>query len=111
MTTAAASSFGLPNIEHSPTYYIIVDHFPFVGGRHSESVPSRGRVHLHLRRPMDGGATRNSHPPSLLQPLFSFILSLDVRSRKELAEDWIDDKDGLLVFVRGVNPSSYKCTL
>jgi len=60
---------------------------------------------------MDGGATRNSHPPSLLQPLFSFILSLDVRSRKELAEDWIDDKDGLLVFVRGVNPSSYKCTL
>ena len=54
---------------------------------------------------MDGGATRHSRPPSLLQPLFSFILSLDVRSKKELAEDWIDDKDGLLVFVRGVPPT------
>jgi len=50
---------------------------------------------------MDGGTIRNGHPSSFFGPLFPFILSLDVRSRKELAEDWIDDKDGLLVFVRG----------
>ena len=48
---------------------------------------------------MDGG-TQRGHP-SLVRSFLSVVLSLgDVRSRKELAEDWVGDKDGLLVFVR-----------
>jgi hypothetical protein len=48
---------------------------------------------------MDGG-TRRGHP-SLVGSFLSVVLSLeDSRSKKELAEDWIGDKDGLLLFVR-----------
>jgi hypothetical protein len=48
---------------------------------------------------MDGGTRRGY--PSLVRSFFSVVLSLeDARSRKELAEDWIGDKDGLLIFVR-----------
>ncbi len=47
---------------------------------------------------MDGGP-QSGRPPFLA--FFSFVLSLeDMRSRKELAEDWLGDKDGVLVFVR-----------
>jgi hypothetical protein len=48
---------------------------------------------------MDGGA-RSSHPSSS-GSFFSFVLSLeDMRSKKDLAEDWLGDKDGILLFVR-----------
>jgi hypothetical protein len=48
---------------------------------------------------MDGGA--QSGPSSFSGSFFSFVLSLeDMRSRKDLAEDWLGDKDGILVFVR-----------
>jgi hypothetical protein len=49
--------------------------------------------------PMDGGA--QSGPPPFSGSFFSFVLSLeDMRSRKDLAEDWLGDRDGILVFVR-----------
>lgn len=48
---------------------------------------------------MDGGA--QGGPRSLSGSSFSFFLSLeDMRSRKDLAEDWLGDQDGILVFVR-----------
>ena len=48
---------------------------------------------------MDRGA--QSVPPSFSVSFFSFVLSLeDMRSRKDLAEDWLGDQDGILVFVR-----------
>ena len=47
---------------------------------------------------MDG--TQSGHP-SFIASFFSCVLPLeDLRSRKELAEDLIGDKDGLLMFVR-----------
>lgn len=49
--------------------------------------------------PMDGGT--QSGQPSFVASFFSCVLSLeDLRSGKELAEDLIGDKDGLLMFVR-----------
>ncbi len=54
---------------------------------------------------MDGGA--QSGPPSFSGSFSSFVLSLrDMRSRKDLAEDWLGDKDGILVFVRRTRLSS-----
>jgi hypothetical protein len=48
---------------------------------------------------MNGGA--QSGPPSFSGSFFSFVLSLeDMQSRKDLAEGWLGDKDGILVFVR-----------
>jgi hypothetical protein len=49
---------------------------------------------------MDGGA--QSGPPSFSGSFSSFVLSLDdMRSRKDLAEDWLGEKDAILVlFVR-----------
>ncbi|KAI0003204.1 hypothetical protein BJV74DRAFT_516337 [Russula compacta] len=43
------------------------------------------------------GETQNGHPPDA-GSFFSFLLSLDGPSNRELAEDWIGDRDGLLVF-------------
>jgi Family of unknown function (DUF6535) len=45
------------------------------------------------------GVTRNRHP-LLDLALWSFLLALDSRNDKELAEDWVQDKDGILAFVR-----------
>jgi hypothetical protein len=54
---------------------------------------------------MDEGTTRNGYTSLPFPgPFFALFLSLDMRSRKELAEDWIEDRDGLLVFVRGISP-------
>jgi hypothetical protein len=50
---------------------------------------------------MEGGV--QSGPPSFSGSFFSFVLSRaldDMRSRRDLAEDWLGDKDGILVFVR-----------
>lgn len=48
---------------------------------------------------MDGGT--QSGQPSFVASFFSCVLSLeDLRGGKELAEDLIGDKDGLLMFVR-----------
>lgn len=55
---------------------------------------------------MEGG-TQNGHPP-VVGSSFSFLLSLDGPSNRELAEDWIGDRDGLLVFVRRVFNSTIR---
>lgn len=50
---------------------------------------------------MDGGV--QGRPPSSSGSFFSFVLSLEdkrIRSIRELAEDWLGDQDGILVFVR-----------
>ena len=48
---------------------------------------------------MDGGA--QTDPQSFSESFFSSVLSLkDIQSRKDLAEDWLGDQDGILVFVR-----------
>jgi hypothetical protein len=59
------------------------------------------------------GVTRNRHPLIDLAS-WSFLLALEARNDKELAEDWVQDKDGILVFVRLVsllcallNPTSF----
>ena len=45
------------------------------------------------------GPIRNRHLP--VDPSsWTFLLALEMRNDKELAEDWIQDKDGILVFVR-----------
>lgn len=50
---------------------------------------------------MDGGAHPESGPQSLSGSSFSSLLALEnMRSRKDLAEDWLGDQDGILVFVR-----------
>lgn len=41
-----------------------------------------------------------------------FVLSLeDMRSRKDVAEDWLGDKDGILIFVFRTRLSLYSRTL
>ena len=59
---------------------------------------------------MDGGA--QSGPRLLSGSSFSFVLPLeDMRSRKDLAEDWLGDQDGILVFVRRNSFSLHSRTL
>jgi hypothetical protein len=53
---------------------------------------------------MDGLGGAQSGPQTLSGSPFSFVLSLeDMRSRKDLAEDWLGDQDGILVFVRRIS--------
>jgi hypothetical protein len=55
-------------------------------------------------------ATRNRHPP-VAPSSWPFLLALETRSDKELAEDWIQDKDGILVFVRLISHLLYGAVL
>jgi hypothetical protein len=88
---------------NTPSVDYIISH-----QRH-EDIKNYNKVHHGSQSPMDGGTQRGR--PSSIWSFFSFVLSLeDSRSRKELAEDLIGDKDGLLMFVR--RPFlPYSCTL
>jgi hypothetical protein len=76
---------------------------------HIDYITTYSLLHLWLHGHKDMDGATHSSLASFLWSSFSFVLSIDVRSRKELAEDWVEDKDGLLVFVRRV-ASSRRCS-